>query len=298
MDVRDLAYLHAIIREGSVVAAAGVVGRTPPALTKAVRRLEDQLGATLFTRVGRGVAPTEAALFLAERTTGLVEQFDIIRRQVKEVSDGQHGYIRLGVAATMAAIFLPSFLRRLTSAHPELRVSVVNGMNDVLHDALRAGEIDMVLGVIERSDLAVTDHHVLAEDRVRIVSSTQHPLQGRNVELAEVLAQKWVLPSRRVAMRQWFDASFIARGLTPPEPHVETSSIAILEELIAGTDYLSFISGLKMDLPTLRDRIAPLEIADFIMTREIGATWMRAPSLPPSLKLALAALDLQSSKHR
>lgn len=292
MDVRDLAYLHAIIREGSVAAAADMVGRTPPALTKAVRRLEDQLGATLFVRVGRGVVPTEAAIFLAERTTGVVQQLDVVRKQVKEVSEGRHGYIRLGVAATMAAIFLPSFLRRLTSAHPELRVSVVNGMNDVLHDALRAGEIDMVLGVIDRSDPIVTDYHVLAEDRVRIVSSTQHPLQGRNVELAEVLAQKWVLPSRRVAMRQWFDASFIARGLTPPEPHVETSSIAILEELIAGTDYLSFISGLKMDLPTLRDRIAPLEIADFIMTREIGATWIRATSLPPSLGLALAALEL------
>lgn len=291
MDVRDLAYFHAIIREGSVAAAAETVGRTPPALTKAVRRLEDQLEAVLFTRVGRGVAPTEAAIFLAERTTGVVEQLDVIRRQVKEVSDGQHGYIRLGVAATMAAIFLPSFLRRLTLAHPELRVSVVNGMNDVLHDALRAGEIDMVLGVIDRSDTVSTDHHVLDTDAVRIVSSIHHPLQGRKLGLEEVLTQKWVLPSRRVAMRQWFDASFVARGLTPPEPHVETSSIAILEELIAGTDYLSFISGLKMALPTLKDRIAPLDVPNFVMSREIGATWMRAANLPPSLRLAVGVLD-------
>lgn len=291
MDVRDLAYFHAIIREGSVAAAAETVGRTPPALTKAVRRLEDHLDAVLFTRVGRGVAPTEAAIFLAERTTGVVEQLDVIRRQVKEVSDGQHGYIRLGVAATMAAIFLPSFLRRLTLAHPELRVSVVNGMNDVLHNALRAGEIDMVLGVVDRSESASTEHLVFDKDAVRIVSSIHHPLQGQKLGLEEVLTQKWVLPSRRVAMRQWFDASFIARGLVPPEPHVETSSIAILEELIAGTDYLSFISGLKMALPTLQERIAPLDIPNFVMSREIGATWMRSANLPPSLRLAVGALD-------
>ncbi|RQP05986.1 MAG: LysR family transcriptional regulator [Paracoccus sp. BP8] len=293
MDVRDLAYLHAIIREGSVASAADAVGRTPPALTKAVRRLEDQLGAALFTRVGRGVEPTEAAIFLAERTMGVVEQLKIIRRQVRDVSEGRHGHVRLGVAATMAAIYLPSFLRRLTSAHPDLRVSIVNGMNDVLHRALRVGEIDMVLGVIDRSDPAAAECHVLAEDRVRIVAATHHPLQGRKVGLEEVLPQKWVLPSQRVAMRQWFDAAFLARGYAPPEPHVETSSIAILEELIAGTDYLSFISGLKMELPALRDRIAPLAIEDFTMTREIGATWMRSATVSPALELALSVLKCQ-----
>ncbi|WP_423206625.1 LysR family transcriptional regulator [Paracoccus yeei] len=290
MDVRDLAYLHAIIREGSVASAADAVGRTAPALTKAVRRLEDQLGAALFTRVGRGVEPTEAAIFLAERTVGVVEQLKIIRRQVKDVSEGRHGHVRLGVAATMAAIYLPSFLRRLTSAHPDLRVSIANGMNDVLHRALRVGEIDLVLGVIDRSDPAATECHVLAEDRVQIVAAAHHPLQGRKVSLEEVLPQRWVLPSQRVAMRQWFDAAFFARGYAPPAPHVETSSIAILEELIAGTDYLSFISGLKMDLPALKDRIAPLAIEDFTMTREIGATWMRSANVSPALGLALSVL--------
>lgn len=290
MDVRDLAYLHAILRTGSVARAAEAVGRTPPALTKAVRRLEDHLGATLFTRAGRGLKPTDAARFLVERTQGVVEHLEVIRRQVRDVGDGRHGHIRLGVAATMAAIFLPAFLRRLTTAHPDLRVSVFNGMNDVLHHALRAGEIDLVLGVIDRTNPDMTDHIALAQDQVQIVAATHHPLRGHPVSLEEVLRQKWVLPSPRVAMRQWFDAALTARGLIPPRPHVETSSIAILEELIAGTDYLSFVSGLKIQTPALRDRIAPIGLDDFVMIREIGATWMREEVLPPPLTLALGAL--------
>lgn len=190
----------------------------------------------------------------------------------------------------MAAIFLPAFLRRLTAVHPELRVSVINGMNDVLHHALRMGEIDIVLGVIDRSDPAVIDHLVIAKDHVQIAAASHHPLQGSPVTLEDVLPRKWVLPAPRVAMRQWFDAAFAARGLQPPIPQVETSSIAILEELIAGTDYLSFISGLKMAMPALVGRIAPLQVDSFTMVREIGATWRRSENLQPPVALALDVL--------
>lgn len=287
MDVRDLGYLHAILRHGSVAAAAAQVGRTPPALTKAVRRLEEDLGVTLFHRVGRGVEPTDAALCLADRTRDMVTRLDLVRRQVVGVHNGQHGHIRLGVAATMAAIFLPSFLRRLAARHPDLRISVLNGMNDVLHRALRAGEIDLVLGVVDMSDPDVVDGRIVAEDQVRIASACHHPLQGRPVTLDQVLGERWVLPSRSVAMRQWFDAAFVAKGHRPPDPHVETSSIAILEELLAETDYLSFISDLKMTMPSLRARIAPLDIPAFTMRRDIGATWLRHPAPSPALKRVL-----------
>ncbi|WP_435166768.1 LysR family transcriptional regulator [Falsirhodobacter sp. 1013] len=288
MDVRDLAYLHAILRTGSVAAAAEQMGRTPPALTKAVRRLEEELNVTLFRRMGRGLEPTEAATFLADQTWGMVTRLEVVGRQVRDVGAGRRGHLKLGVAATMAAIFLPSFLRRLGAEHPDLRISVINGMNDVLHTALREGDIDLVLGVVDRTNPDMTDALVLAEDHVRIAAAAHHPLQGRPVALEEVLAQKWVLPARSVAMRQWFDAAFAARGLQPPSPHVETSSIAVLEELIGGTEYLSFISGLKMELPALADRISPLMIDEFSMVRQMGATWGSDPS--PSTRVALSLL--------
>lgn len=290
MDVRDLAYLHAIVRNGSVVAAGEEMGRTPPALTKAVRRLEDELNVALFRRVGRGLEPTEAATFLVQRTAGMVSTLDTLKRQVREVDAGQHGHIRMGVSATMATIFLPSFLRRLSSQYPDLRISIVNGMNDVLHQALGRGEIDIVLGVVDRSDPTRMGCRVLAEDHVRIAAARHHPLQGSPVTLDEILQEKWVLPARSVAMRQWLDAAFAARGFPAPIPHVETSSIAVLEDLIAETGYLSFISNLKMALPTLANRIAPLDMTDVVMTREMGATWVQDPLPPPPLCLALGVL--------
>lgn len=290
MDVRDLSYLAMILREGSVVAAAELVGRTPPALTKAVRRLEEELQVRLFTKAGRGLEPTEAARYLVKSTAGMVSQLDAIRGQVAEIAAGEQGHVRLGVAATTAAVFLPSFLRSLSQAHPGLTISIINGMNDVLRAALRAGEIDISLGVIDRSDAEATESVVLTQDRVRVAASLQHRLHGGPVSFEDILAEKWVLPSRAVAMRQWFDSALISRGYRPPEPHVEASSIAILEELISGTSYLSFISGLKLDLPSVSARLKALDVPGFVMEREIGATWMKGATQRPAVGLVTDAL--------
>ncbi|MEI4472324.1 LysR family transcriptional regulator [Frigidibacter sp. MR17.24] len=290
MDVRDLSYLAAILREGSIVAAAEAVGRTPPALTKAVRRLEEALQVRLFTRAGRGIEPTEAARYLVRSTAGMVGRLDVIRGQVAEIAAGTQGHVRLGVAATTAAVFLPGFLRGLSQAHPGLTISISSGMNDVLRDALRRGEIDISLGVIDRGDPGETETVTLIRDRVTVAASLQHRLQGRPVSFEEILAEKWVLPSRAAAMRQWFDAALVARGYRPPRPHVEASSIAILEELIAGTGYLSFISGLKLALPSVAGRLRALDLPGFAMEREIGASWMRGAAERPAVRLVTEAL--------
>ncbi|AUH63717.1 LysR family transcriptional regulator [Paracoccus zhejiangensis] len=298
MDVRDLSYLQAIIRTGSVTAAADEVGRTAPAITKAIRRLEQETGTALFRRAGRGIEPTEAALFLTRRTQGMTEQLQIIRRQLTEISRGQHGHIRLGVAATMAAIFLPGFLSDLSVRHPNISVSVINGMNDVLRAALREGEIDIALGVIDRPDEGGIETLVITEDQVRIAASLRHRLQGRPLAAADLSGESWLLPARGVAMRQWLDAAFTASGLPAPIAQIETNSIAVLEDLIAGSDHLSFVSGLKMRLPHVASRIGPLRIEGFTMRRQIGATWLQGAEDQPTVALVIERLRAGSSVIR
>lgn len=290
MELRDLEYLQTILATGSVVEAARQVGRTAPALTKAMRRLEEETGIALFRRVGRRIEPTEAALFLAQRTSDMAGRLAVIRRQLPEVAAGRHGHVRLGVAATMAAIFLPDFLRRLSARHPDLTVSVINGMNNVLRAALAAGEVDIVLGVVDRTELPEAEHLVLLEDRVQVAASSAHRLQGHCPSFEELLAERWVLPARQVAMRQWFDAAFMAAGRRPPEPHVEASTIVILEDLIAGTDHLSFISGLRLELPHLDGRLRPLDVPELVMHRQMGATWLPGAAAEKALVLVIEEL--------
>jgi len=73
---------------------------TQPALTKAVRRLEDSIGSSLFIRTGRRIALTELGKLLLERTCRLRRIMDDTTREVKGYADGLSGHIRLGCAPT------------------------------------------------------------------------------------------------------------------------------------------------------------------------------------------------------
>lgn len=294
MNLRDLTYLHAIIDTGSVVAAAEKTGRTAPALTKAMRRLEDEIGCPLFDRVGRGIEPTVAASFLAAQTRGIGKHLGKVSSDVHAVAGGKRGIVRLGVSATMAAIYLPQLLRRLATDLPDLRITLVNGMNDVLRAGLRNGDLDAVLGVYDREDPEI-EGFAIARDEVCVVAAVGHPLQNKRIDIADLVNARWVLPSRAVKVRQWLDAAFIARNLRPPDPHIETTSIAILETLIADSDFVSFVSSWKVGTRLTRNLLAALDVPDLRMPREFGLLWSAimppGPSAATLVQYIRAALE-------
>lgn len=284
MDLRDLNYLSKIIETGSVVDAASQLGRTPPALTKAIRRLEDEVGSALFVKSGRGVQPTQAALHLVGQTRGIARHLEVLRTEVAHISSGQSGLVRIGVSATMAAIYLPQLLRRLARDLPQMRVSLVNGMNNVLRQQLRDGDLDVILGVYDDQDDEF-EGFAIAHDEVRVVAAVGHKLEGRSLALSDLLNERWVLPTRAVAMRQWFDAAFTVGGLKPPEAHVETNSIAILENLIADSDMLSFVSNWKVGTRLVRNSLTALDVPGLVMNRKFGLAWSKL--IPPAPAPAL-----------
>ena len=295
MDLRDLTYLHAIVDAGSVTDAANRLGRTPPALTKAIRRLEDELGSTLFERRGRGIEPTEAARYLVSQTRGMSHRLGQLCVDVAEMASGRQGHVRIGVSATVAAIYLPQLLRRLAVDLPELRLTIVNGMNDVLRRDLDRGEIDLILGVHEAGQDDDIEGFRIARDEVRVVAAVGHPLHGRPLRPADLLDVRWVLPSRAVKMRQWLDAAFIARNLPAPQPHVETSSIAILETLIADSDFVTFVSSWKVGTRLVRNSLATLDVPELSMPREFGLVWSKM--LPPTPSATVFIEYVRSMLH-
>jgi DNA-binding transcriptional LysR family regulator len=211
---------------------------------------------------------------------------------VQDVAGGKRGVVRLGVSATMAAIYLPQLLRRLATDLPDLRITIINGMNDVLRAGLRNGDLDAVLGVYDHDDRN-TEGFVIARDEVCVVAAVGHRLQKRRIAVADLIDERWVLPSRAVKMRQWLDAAFTARNLTPPDPHIETTSIAILETLIADSDFVSFVSSWKVGTRLSRNRLAALDVPELRMPREFGLLW--SAIMPPGPATATLTRYIRSA---
>src|ERR1700748_3616597 len=127
MELRDLAYFQAIAEAGHMGRAADQLGRTQPALTKCIRRLESDLTAELFERSGRGLRLTSVGETLLTRTRQLRNSVKMTVREINDVARGFSGHIRVGSGATTTEYLLPVLYSRILRETPKVTMELVIG---------------------------------------------------------------------------------------------------------------------------------------------------------------------------
>ncbi|GGF32291.1 LysR family transcriptional regulator [Aliidongia dinghuensis] len=143
LDMDVLRTLVTAIELGGFARAAARLGRSQSAVSLQMRRLEEQLGATLLRKQGRGLALTEAGdvvlgyarriLALNDETVAAVRGLDLA------------GAVKLGLPQDFAEVWLPAALGRFARAHPQVRIEARVDRNFVLLEELTAGRLDLAL---------------------------------------------------------------------------------------------------------------------------------------------------------
>lgn len=282
MDIRDLAYFETIAETGHLGRAAERLGRTQPALTKCIHRLESSIGSELFSRAGRGLKLTPVGEALLGRAKRLRSAMDDALREVTSFAQGVAGHVRIGAGATMAEYLLPRVCGALTAGTPGVTVEILIAMNDVLRDALRAGEIDVLVGPVLAGEEREFSIEVFGSDEVVVVAPLGHPLCGREVTMEDLARYKWVLPAASVAMRRWLDRVFEANGLLGPRVQIETNSILLLPRLISETALLSFTSTRNLGRGRVGAHLERLDIDATTMRRQLGLIHRKDGYLSPA----------------
>jgi DNA-binding transcriptional LysR family regulator len=135
-----------IVESGSFTAATRPAHLSQPALSAAIRRLEESFGARLLLRGRRGAEPTAAGKALVPRARAALAAVADGRRAVAEVEGLGAGEVRIGGGATACTYFLPAPLAAFRRRYPEVRFQVREAYPDAINSAVEAGEID--LGVV------------------------------------------------------------------------------------------------------------------------------------------------------
>jgi len=298
MELRDLTYFQTIAETGHLGKAADQLGRTQPALTKCVRRLEDILKADLFERSGRGLKLTAVGEVLLARTRQLRNSVDMTVREVSDVARGSVGHVRIGSGATTTEYLLPAVYQRMIEETPGVTMELVVGMNDVLRSSLRKGYLDLVLGPLTEKDTEFEAVPSL-EDRVVVVARKDHPVfRRKSIQMADLLKYRWALPGPHVAMRQWLDHTFLTAGLGLPEAQIESSSISLLPRMIAGSDLLSFISVRNLGEGRVGSPLREVPVPQTTMNRWLGAVYRRDTYMSPVCRRIIAIIGSMNEAEK
>jgi len=293
LSLRDLRYFEAAATTQNLGRAAVAVSRSQPALTKAIRRLELTVGGPLFEKAGRGVRLTPVGQVLLEESMQLRVAADEAVRHVADVSRGLTGLVRIGSGTVTVDALLPQVCRLLLAQAPEAQVSIEVGPSIELLEKLRRKEFDLVVGLVPPAKDLALERHTLAVDEVVVAARMGHPVfKPRRVTMDMLLEYPWVLPSPAAQSRQWLDAAFASRGLQAPRVQIESNSIPLLPQLIAGTNLLSFVSRHAIGSER-RAQLQEVMPSLLMLRRELGVTSRASGYLSPLARRLIALLRLK-----
>ena len=266
---------------GSIGGAAIHLGRTQPAISSALRKAENDLGAKLFERLPHGVIPTPIGQLIVERCAKILGDLISIDETVLQSQGIFSG--RLNVIATpMAAIsFLPNILRTYNRKFPNISVVVAGGHTPPAFLELRKGNVDFVFGPPPDS----TANSGLKS--IEIASSRIVIVTGKNSKhLCEldpnVLSQANWLNHGSPSRQPLFFGYFEDHGVEPPEPTVCADSISCILSMVEGSDNLFCIPEDLLDQLKGNREFGILPVADEIQPVRICLTSAKERILTPA----------------
>src|SRR6267378_3595552 len=145
MELHQLRYFCAVAETGSFSRAAEQSHVSQPSLSQQILKLEDELGARLFDRLGRSVRLTELGKTFLPRARTVLRELEAAKGDVVEGKEFIGGPVTVGVIPTVAPYFLPPRLTTFARKFPQVRLTVVEEITPVLLDRLRSGTIDVAL---------------------------------------------------------------------------------------------------------------------------------------------------------
>jgi DNA-binding transcriptional LysR family regulator len=295
LQIRDLTYFMKIAELGHLGRASEALHISQSALSKCIDRLEEAYGAELFERVGRGIRLTSAGQLLCERSQLVERVLDETQRQTASMGKGLAGVIRVGAAATTAEFVLPKACRVLQEQAPAVLLDMQIGMNDVLHDSLRKGTLDLVVGPLGSRDEELTELPILTDDVV-VAASARHPLAGQRVSMETLCDHRWILSPTSVATRQWLEAAFADNGLPAPNVAIVSSSLASMRNLIVETGLLSFVS--RRNLGSGDGHLIEIHNDKTTMPRRFGVVHRTDAYLSPATRRFIDILREQGNSSK
>jgi DNA-binding transcriptional LysR family regulator len=251
-----------VIDTGSFTDAAKSLRISQPAVSLAIKRLEERLGTALLVRTRKRVAPSRPGEVLA---TGARLAFEAIGNAVAQIAD-EHaepsGRVVLGIHESLAAYSLPTFMARFLREYPKVELTLWNGRSQDVERELTAGRVDLALIVNARPhpDLiivpvfedAVEFFHCFRRpsDPVALLTTTPLVYVPDLMQSQQVLAQ---LQKRRIATPRLLPCSSLelVKSLV-----VDEVGVGILPRRVAEHGTHKKLYSLSPPLPLHRDRVA------------------------------------------
>jgi DNA-binding transcriptional LysR family regulator len=288
MDIRQLRYLIALVRERHFTRAAEASFVTQPTLSGRIRQLEEELGVPIVLRGQRyhGLTPEgERVLRWARK---IIEDVDGMRRDLSMLSGEPEGRMTLGVIPS-AMLCLPPLTEALRLRHPRIGFEILSRTSRQIARELEDFTIDAGLTYLDSEPLGIGATWPLYTEHYRLFVTAESPLSRRaEVTWAETAALPLCALTPDMQNRRILDAAFAAAGQTP-QPMIESNSVLALCAHVAHGGYAAVLPEHFLSVLGGAGRIRSIPLVAPVLSHTIGIVALERDPLPPLLAALIEA---------
>ncbi|MGY3439835.1 MULTISPECIES: LysR family transcriptional regulator [unclassified Marinovum] len=281
--LQHIEMLLAIQDCGSIRAAAKAMGRTQPALTKALRQAEADLGAVIFQRGPSGVAVTELGAPVLKRATVIQAELRKLQEEVDQISGISGGRINVTVSPLGAIRFVPEAVKRFRRRYPDTHLQISGGHEPMAFAPLRDGKTDVVIGPAPSGNnaLGLRSEPLTMTSIVIATGATSRWLAARS--LRDLEGAEWIMIGAR-GRQPLSQQAFLDLGIPPPRAVVHSDSMFSVLAMIQDSDYLCTFPGQVMTEFQRHWRIATVPVAETVGPAQIAVTTASDRPLTPATR--------------
>ncbi len=283
-----LLVFRAVAREGGFTAAARRLGRTQPAVSQAVRALEEQAGERLLVRSRGGVRPTAAGEALLEHAERIHAELERAGERLRGRRALEAGELRLGTSDTSACYVLPPVLEAFRRRHPGVEIRIQNHPTPAVAEAVARLELDLGFVTLPLPDPRLETEALLPREEVVICAPT-HPLaRRRQLSLAELRPHPLLLLGPAAWSRRLLEERLRSAG-GGHRVALETGSLEVVKRLVELDFGVAVVPDHAVAREVQEGRLARIRLADAPGPLALGFV-RPAGSVPPPAAAAFTEL--------
>jgi LysR family transcriptional activator of glutamate synthase operon len=271
------------VADGTTVTEVGdVEAVTQSGVSRALQRLESEIGTPLLRRSGRTLRMTHAGVVFKRHVDALLHQLDDGIAAVNELIEPDTGTVALSFQHSLGTWLVPDLVRSFRGDHPAVRFQLTQVGDDgaVLDD----GRADLEIGTRRPRDPAVHSRRVAIEP-LRLALPREHPLAGQPVDLSAVAEESFVSLRPSSALRTLTDELCTRAGFRPAVIF-EGDDLSTVRGFVAASLGVAIVPAPRAGSPeAAAGPVSYCEILDDHAAREICLRWSAERRLLPAAEL-------------
>jgi DNA-binding transcriptional LysR family regulator len=285
MDINQLEVLVAVAREKSFSRAAEILNRTQPAISQAVRRLENEIGEKLFDRSSKDGTLTSAGEVLLEYARQMLNLRETAQTAIRDLRDLHQGKVVLS-ANEHTVFFLLPLIKEFRRLHPQIKVEVKRGVASRIPSEVMNREVELGIISFKPGDVSVKSLPVISDELVMIVSPKHLLASKNNVSIKELGIESFIAHNAVSPYREQVIEAF-EKHQTPLNISVELPSLEAIKRLVKMGVGVALVPKITAQAELDNGTLVGISVRELKLERKLHLIYKRNSVLSHAAKVFL-----------